>query len=115
MTIDNEQSAQPVVPSTIKWKRQWGGNDRVVWVIVRKIDKAWRNDPVPGYYIPHGACYEHPFRDWLERGSHKERAWMPHIGFYGFVSFVDGRHRFAWCRDHGVKAMPVSVESKKQA
>jgi Plasmid Fertility inhibition factor len=84
-------------------------------VIVRKIDESWRDDPVPWYYIPRGACDEHAFGHWLKHFSHRERAWMPHIGYDGFVSFLNGRHRFGWCRDHGVRAMPVSVESKEQA
>ena len=41
---------------------------------------------------------------------------MPHISFYeGVVYFADGRHRFAWCRDNGVKAMPVSVDTPGEA
>jgi hypothetical protein len=27
----------------------------------------------------------------------------------GEVAFGDGRHRFAWLRDHGVVALPVAV------
>jgi hypothetical protein len=104
------------LPTVIRWVRQWGGSDRVVWVIVRKIDAAWRADPISGYYIPRGACRKNRFGDWLEKYSGTRKAWMPHIGYYGgFVSFTDGRHRFAWCRDHCVRAMPVSVESKQQA
>jgi|GEM_PF-3490123 len=32
----------------------------------------------------------------------------------GVVSFSDGRHRFAWLRDHGVQAMPVQVSSEQR-
>lgn len=42
---------------------------------------------------------------------------MPHVCLYEnkrFVSFTDGRHRFAWCRDHEVKFLPVSVATKKE-
>ncbi|WP_408580452.1 plasmid fertility inhibition factor family protein [Burkholderia cepacia] len=28
----------------------------------------------------------------------------------GTVSFTDGRHRFAWLRDHGLRALPVEVD-----
>ena len=106
----------PMFPKVIRWKRQWGGKDRVVWVIVRKLDEAWKRDPVSSYYIPRGQCRHHPFGSWLSKFGDRERAHMPHIGFYdGYVSFTDGRHRFAWCRDHGVTTMPVSVESKSQA
>src|ERR1700733_6195714 len=62
-----------------------------------------------------GTCVRHRFGNWLEKFSDTRRAWMPHIGYYDFVSFTDGRHRFAWCRDHGVKSMPVSVPTRKQA
>jgi hypothetical protein len=103
------------VPSFIKWKRQWGGNDRVVWVVIRRIDEYWRKDPMPDDYIPPGECFYHPFGDWLLESAHKERAHMPHIGlYYGYISFTDGRHRFAWCRDRGVTAMPVSVPGRAQ-
>jgi hypothetical protein len=27
----------------------------------------------------------------------------------GGVAFGNGRHRFSWCRDHGVTALPVTV------
>jgi hypothetical protein len=101
--------------SLIRWKRQWGGGDRVVWISVRKLNEGWKKDPSPGYYIPLGNCIEHRFGEWLNHRSPHERVWMPHISLCGIVSFTDGRHRFAWCRDHGVKAMPVSVASKREA
>jgi hypothetical protein len=70
---------------------------------------------MPGDYIPPGECFYHPFGDWLQESANKERAHMPHIGlYYGYISFADGRHRFAWCRDHCVTAMPVSVPSRAQ-
>lgn len=42
---------------------------------------------------------------------------MPHVYVSedGQVSFTDGRHRFAWFRDRGVKAMPVTVATAKEA
>jgi hypothetical protein len=102
------------LPKVIRWKRQWGGSDIVVWVI-RKVDDAWRSDPIPGYYVPRGKCVRHRFGDWLRKYSDSEKAWMPHLGYIGYKHFTDGRHRFAWCRDHGVRAMPVTVETRKQA
>jgi hypothetical protein len=103
-------------PKIIRWVRQWGGGDRVVWVIVRKLDAGWKK--APGFdndYIPLGTCANHSFGKWVKEGAHRERARMPHIAFVGFVSFTDGRHRFAWCRDHGIKATPVSVASEREA
>ena len=31
----------------------------------------------------------------------------------GEISFTDGRHRFAWLRDHGLKVLPVQVPPEK--
>jgi hypothetical protein len=83
------------------------------WVIVKKIDRSWSIDT--GYYLPPGTCADHYFGEWLRRAT-DERAWTPLLGFYNNrIDLTDGRHRFGWCRDHGVAAMPVSVESKAQA
>ena len=39
---------------------------------------------------------------------------MPHIGLNvedpDPIGFTDGRHRFAWMRDHGARAMPVTID-----
>lgn len=37
--------------------------------------------------------------------------WMPHLSLDdgGAVCFTDGRHRFAWVRDHGASAIPVTT------
>jgi hypothetical protein len=101
------------LPEVIRWKRQWVGSERVVWINVDKLNSAWRRDT--GFYFRLGSCKRHPFGVWLRRFGNTERAWMPLVGYYfGYISFTDGRHRFAWCRDNGVKVMPVTVESKKQ-
>jgi hypothetical protein len=36
---------------------------------------------------------------------------MPHVGLTdeGYIVFSDGRHRFAWLRDHGLLTLPVTV------
>src|SRR2546429_3115168 len=81
-------------PKIIRWVRQWGGDDRGVWVIVRKLDAGWKKAPdFDNDYIPLGNCTRHPFGKWLKDRSHQERARMPHIAFEAFVSFTDGRHR----------------------
>lgn len=42
---------------------------------------------------------------------------MPHVGLdnSGVVAFTDGRHRFAWMRDHGAKALPISCDRESAA
>ena len=96
----------------LKWKRQWGGSDCVVWINIRKFDALWRFDK--GFYVPAGHS-EYMRRVLLTILARKERLYMPHAEYYeGQASFTDGRHRFAWCRDHGVRYMPVTVEGPKQ-
>jgi hypothetical protein len=98
-------------PRIIKWTRFFP--DVVVWISVAKLDASWKNDGI--YYVGVGACgpgnakptkYK-AFGEWLKQG---DPVWMPHIGISdGHVSFSDGRHRFAWLRDHGVRTLPVTV------
>ena len=104
----------------IRWKSQWGGNDRIVWINVKKLDSAWRADSL--YVVPSapdakGMSYKYArFGAWLEANFANIRVNMPHICMVGgVVSITDGRHRFAWCCDHGVRALPVTVGSTKEA
>jgi hypothetical protein len=109
--IDQSASLGPM-SIRITFTRQWGGYDRVVWIDVAKFNAAWRRER--RYYLRlnspnRTAC-------WIVRLNFR-RIPMPHVyvGEDGEVSFTDGRHRFAWFRDHGVKAIPVTVATKKDA
>jgi len=98
----------------IRWKHQWScPNDRIVWVIVKKLDKAWSKDDC---YLSPGSCVNNRVGEWFVKlAAAKERVPMPLIGYYEEkITFTDGRHRFGWCRDNGVSVMPVSVESNAQ-
>jgi hypothetical protein len=92
--------------------RQWGGSDRVVWVDIARANESWRRER--GYYLRRGA----PNRtaDWIVRLGFR-RIPMPHVSVddAGRFNFTDGRHRFGWFRDQGVKAMPVTVATKGDA
>ncbi len=98
----------------IEWVRQWRRTDVIVWVNVAKLNESWKRDR--GYYVARGArtriASPQRYRavaKWVASGR---RMWMPHVSLdgNGNVSFTDGRHRFAWMRDHGVKALPVTTE-----
>ena len=95
----------------VRWKDQWGGGEPVVWLDVSKADLAWRK--AKGFYIPPGAPdhrgrYE-KFGEWLLRANRV--VWMPTAVLYrGRLEFTDGRHRFAWLRDHGAEAIPVTTD-----
>lgn len=103
--------------TAIRWVRQWGGRDRIVWVDVRKLNRAWMRDR--GFYIPVGTglrLYKYNrFGLWLAQHG-GTRVHMPHIDVSNnVVCFTDGRHRFAWMRDHGATSLPVTVATARDA
>ena len=99
---------------TIQWIRfppNWDGPeiDEVKWISVEKLEVSWQLDT---YYVgPDGTRnaisgrYE-KFGRWLTLG---EPVWMATVALNddGEISFTDGRHRFAWLRDHGLLALPM--------
>jgi hypothetical protein len=100
----------------IEWVPQWEGGDEpdeTVWIDVDKVDRLWRFDG--SFYIGRGGVGQSasPSRyarvgDWVTQRF--GAMWMSLLVFEkGVVSFTDGRHRFAWMRDHGARALPVSV------
>ena len=83
-----------------------------MWISVPSFDASWRRNRAkyigPGGSGPTIGDRYKKFSTWIERG---EAAWIPWVGFEsGEVCFTDGRHRFAWLRDHGVQAMPIDVD-----
>ena len=97
-------------------------NDMVVWINVAKVDASWQRDAT--YYVGlNGTCapggsgskkkYDR-FGAWIK---HHSCVWMPHLGIgdLGIIEFTEGRHRFAWLRDHGLKAMPVTTSPAQEA
>lgn len=89
----------------------------VVWIDVAKFDASWRNDFA--YVGPFGEPDSQPQKyarigNWLSEGCN---LWMPHVGLNddNAASFTDGRHRFAWLRDHGVLALPVTCGEEIEA
>jgi hypothetical protein len=85
--------------------------DETVWISVIKLDASWTKNSQyigPGGSGPAIGDRYQKFGIWLERG---EPVWIPWVGLEdGEVCFTDGRHRFAWFRDHGVKSMPIDVD-----
>jgi hypothetical protein len=86
-------------------------DDVPVWVSVAKLDQEWQRSK--SEYIGAGGQngmlgkYEN-FSGWIVSAKNVE---MPEVCLVnGFVRFNNGRHRFAWLRDHGVTALQVSVQ-----
>lgn len=85
--------------------------DAVVWGSVEKLDQAWMKGDY--LYIGNGGSgaiedrYVR-FGQWLFKTTKPIE--MPIVSLNGDgIAFTDGRHRFAWLRDHGVSAIPVQV------
>ena len=89
----------------------------VVWIDVAKLEAAISMDP--SLYVGRsgaGAGQKSRYDNVGKRILSGGPVWMPHLAFEGGrVSFTDGRHRFAWVRDHGASAIPVSVSSERAA
>ena len=92
--------------------------DAVVWVDVQKLDTSWQHDT--GYYIGAGGTgrttkerYDQ-WRQWFMEWDAIEMSSV-FIGENGIVAFNDGRHRFAWARDHGMEVLPVGVSAEQVA
>lgn len=102
------QWAEPRQPHS-----DWGDEqDAVVWVSVPALDAAWMLDV--GCYIEacgKGAAIDDrysQFGEWFVASS--DPVELPVVSIEDdIVGFTDGRHRFAWLRDHGVLAIPVQV------
>lgn len=81
---------------------------------VNKVDSMWRTDD---RYIGSGGKggigdrYDR-FGEWLL--TTHEPVLAPSLGITqdGSVEFNNGRHRFAWFRDHGYRSIPVSMDEK---
>jgi hypothetical protein len=101
----------PVGCMKIVWERDVFYNDLIpVWINVSKLDASWAFDSL---YIRRGGDHEHQRGKyeavglWISMGG---RLWMPSVALdEGVVGFSDGRHRFAWLRDHRVRALPIAV------
>ena len=98
----------------VEWFPRWCAafvGDVVVWLDVAKADKAWSRDN--GLYIPRDKFEEHQwkyarFGEWFL--DQRQPVEMAHVGLEGRkLHFTDGRHRFAWMRDHGAQALPVTA------
>lgn len=86
--------------------------DAIVWISVKKFDAVWSLEA--GSYIRNPPASEHRekyerFGSWFSQ--YQGAITMPHISLFadGF-SFSNGRNRFAWLRDRGLKALPVTTD-----
>lgn len=96
----------------IQWKIALPqSGDIAVWVSVAKLEREWQRSY--GEYIGAGGRSAMPgkyenFGKWIMSTPHVE---MPEVCLADrSVRFNNGRHRFAWLRDHGMTALQVAVQ-----
>lgn len=85
--------------------------NKLVNINVNKFDELFSKNK--DYYIGHLGKnqiknrYEN-FGQWYNKS--KDDLYAPYISFNGHVpEFVNGRHRYAWLRDNGVKYVPMTM------
>lgn len=101
------------MPRRLEWEEMkvaWGEPDVIVWVDMQALNESWSRTPEhigPGGSGPAIGNRYAKFGTWIRK---ELPIWMPNIALHEHeVSFTDGRHRTAWLRDHGVKALPVQI------
>ncbi|CAN7771414.1 hypothetical protein [Caballeronia sp. LjRoot31] len=100
------------------WRRHTLGDgwndvepDALVWISIAALDIAWRDSEEyvgeTGRGSLHGDRYA-KFGRWLEGATFVD---VPVLSLDedGVPIFTDGRHRFAWMRDHGLPSLPIEV------
>lgn len=84
--------------------------DEVVWVDVMRLEAAFR---AGDQYVGRRGSGLGQTTRYQNVGRHimsGREIWMPFVTMEsGNLRFVDGRHRFAWVRDHGAVALPVAT------
>lgn len=95
---------------TVNWTFVCGFVEPVVWIDVVALDRVWRGSDAyigrGGAGSRHGARYQRVGA--FIRGS--AELYYPHVNLDGDTPvFTDGRHRFAWLRDHGAEAVAVTT------
>ncbi|WP_321853313.1 plasmid fertility inhibition factor family protein [Burkholderia cenocepacia] len=88
--------------------------DLVIWAAVDSLDAVWRDTPEYVGRDGHGSDQDGKYEavgEFLRCTIGTGPIFIPTVSMAdGTVSFTDGRHRFAWLRDHGLRALPVEVD-----
>lgn len=88
--------------------------DSLVWINVAKLDEALQNDS--DFYVGKNGAggiknrYAR-FGEFLKTGIPIEAA-IVSVDKNGMASITNGRHRFAWFRDHSAKYLPVCMDDE---
>jgi hypothetical protein len=100
------------VTQHIRWIKPSWRPTPFVWVNVAKFDQAWRADDLYISSVANG--WHRMFVRWISREDDPVDMAIVYADDDGSVSFQNGRHRFAWVRDHGAESVPVAVIDEQQ-
>jgi hypothetical protein len=103
-------------PHILTWREvlshpSWNAeSDAVVWIAPGLFDAAWRRGSQwmsPGGRTGAQGDRYRRIGEWIDAGNTIDMCvvWMNEDG----VGFTNGRHRFAWLRDRGLRAMPMQI------
>lgn len=126
--LESDYKNHPEMPNLVQSKWDYAGH-KVVIVNVEKFDKAWSEDgnmylprggrganyiPIHGRGKPEGYNRYDRVREEIPEFKSKGKDFeMSTVELqYGNPVFTDGRHRFAYFRDLGIKNLPISVPDK---
>lgn len=89
----------------------------VVWLNIAKVEASFAR--ASEHYVGNGGSGAGQPSRYVNIGHHFRSGrpmWMPHLGLDKdlLISFTDGRHRFAWLRDHGATAIPVTTSLEEE-
>lgn len=89
----------------------------VVWLDIAKVEASFAR--TGDHYVGKGGSGAGQPSRFANIGRHFRSGrpmWMPHLGLDEnlLISFTDGRHRFAWVRDHGAAAIPVTTSLEEE-
>jgi hypothetical protein len=108
---------------TLRWRKaeEADHNDEViVWVDIKKLDECWRLTGSENY-LAQGSGDRQTFEYLRAVTGDKAILHMPRIAFFETlhpkekIRIWHGRHRFAFVRDHGGRAMPMTIPREEAA
>ena len=104
-----------ITSPAIDWNLQTYAGDEIVWVDAEKLRASWEKDR---YFYIDGP--QHPnavkgrierFGEWIKQGVPVKVSEIA-LTDDGEVTFINGRHRFVWMLQNGVKRLPVAVPTE---
>lgn len=102
--------------NNLNWQPARESSDfKTLHIDVNKLDDSWQKDK--GAYIGGGGSggirnRYNDFGKWMKSTDVPIKTPEVGLNYKGHISFSNGRHRFSYLRDNGVKTLPVTVPTE---